>query len=263
MNAFRLFILSLLPLSVFACSGTKSYVVSISTSFTQDKNPIIPPPEKASFPFLVAVAHHKDFQLFIDKQRVGDETAEIARRKRTSSMKRLLERKKDEKLVRSYTILEDVDINDLTQIQLEVEDDASHISWMMPLDPSPDWFVGVANYSTCVDGKFKLEERNIKVNNYDAGLDDGQNFLADPSPLEEDERGSVGPVPALDSASPTSLAVMALEQGTLGVNWWKILLGVLVAVAVIIVVLVFIIPRIKKRKGRTEIPLTSQEGVEW
>lgn len=103
-----------------------------------------------------------------------------------------------------------------------------------------------------------LSEEDISLKTYSSGLDRGTSFTSDMQRYEqESEQQPVSNVPEY-----VDLATLSLEQGVLGVNWWKILLGVLIGVAVIIVLIIFLYPRLRRRTAK-EMPMASKDGVDF
>lgn len=239
------------------CTGKQSYVVTLSMSFTQNKDPSIPPPEDASVPILVGVSHTSDYFLFRNTRVVDDAAAEVARTRRSDKIAEKLDDLKKEGSVRSYFILEDVPIDDISQLEVTVEGEATRVSIMAPLTPSPAWFVGVDSYNVCKDNALVLEDRQIVVKTYKSGLETGESWTGKGVPVE---LKNALPVEELEDTE--RIAQLSVEQGTLGVNWWKILLGVLAGVAVLIILVIFIYPRCR-RKQHADIPLTTQEEIDW
>lgn len=240
-----------------ACRGRQSYVLSVQMSFTRQNLATVS--EKARIPLIVAVTHSASFTLFRKGDYLTDEVAEIAGQNRRDRLVARLDSLKDSGSVSSYSVSEDIPIDDVTQLEVTAEDDASLVSIMAPLSPSPAWFVGLASHPLCVKDEFIPEEGGIVFKNYDSGLQQGESLAADVEPFPEGETNAVAQAGTLDD---TIFARLSLEQGTLGVDWWKIFLGVLVAVAVAIVLIVFVLPRCRRRKP-ADIPLTAPDGVQW
>lgn len=240
-----------------ACQGRQSYVLSIQTSFTPSTLPTVP--EKARIPLVIAVAHSSSFNLFIKGDKLTDEVAEVAEKGRAELLITRLNALKETGAVSSFSIEEGVPIDEVTKLELTVEDEASLVSIIAPLSPSPAWFAGLAGLDLCNEGKFIPARGDQELVNYNAGLQRGVAFGANVDPFPEGETIAVGPEETL---SDYVFARLSLEEGSLGVDWWKIFLGVLVAVAVAIVVTVFIFPRCRRRKT-SDIPLTAPDGVQW
>ena len=69
---------------------------------------------------------------------------------------------------------------------ITVTQDAPLVSLVTMLAPSPDWFVGIADQNTFVDGQW-IDAVTVEFGNYDAGTDSGSGFSsdnADTSPKE-------------------------------------------------------------------------------
>ncbi|PXF45411.1 Spondin-2 [Gracilariopsis chorda] len=257
-----LLLLPLLPhLARADCEGDQSYVLSLQMSFTKAVNPLIPPPEKARIPVVVAVAHKPSYHLFEKAKKLTDQAAEVASAGKADDVKQQFKKLSDKGDVASFQILKDVPIDDLSQLELRVKGSASRISLMAQLSPSPAWFIGIDSLDLCQQSKFILERSNIRVKNFNSGLDRSREFDMS-NPYNEGETIPVEPL-AGTIDNDDLLAVLSVEQGTLGVDWWKILLGVLVALAVIVVTTCVLIPLWRRRRKRADIPLTTQQGTEW
>lgn len=244
------------------CEGEQSYVLSLQMSFTKAVNPLFPAPEKARIPIVVAVAHKPSYHLFEKAKKLSDAAAEVASAGKADDIKQQFKKLMDKGDVASFQILNNVPIDDLSQLELRLKHSASRISLMAQLSPSPAWFVGIDSLDLCQQSKFVLERSNIRVNNYNSGLDRSREFeMSDP--YNEGETIPVEPLAGIID-NDDLLAVLAVEQGTLGVDWWKILLAVLAGVAVIVVLTcVLIIPMWRRRRKTANIPLTTQDGTEW
>jgi hypothetical protein len=70
-----------------------------------------------------------------------------------------------------------------TSIEFEVNQDYPQISLVSMLAPSPDWFVGIRNYSLLIDGEF-VENASIDLVLYDSGSDNGVRYQSLNSPTE-------------------------------------------------------------------------------
>ncbi|CDF34530.1 unnamed protein product [Chondrus crispus] len=239
-----------------ACQGRQSYVLSIQTSFTRSTLPTVP--DKARIPLVIAVAHSSSFNLFLKGDKLTDEVAEVAEKGRAELLATRLNALKESGVVSSFSVEEGVPIDEVTKLELTVEDEASLVSIIAPLSPSPAWFAGLSGHDLCNEGEF-IPADSLELVNYNAGLQRGTAFGANVDPYPEGKTIAVGPE---ESLSDSVFARLSLEEGSLGVDWWKIFLGVLVAVAVAIVVTVFILPRCRRKKT-TDIPLTAPDGVQW
>lgn len=256
---FALFLCTLwLACSVHAtCRGRQSYVLSVQVNFTRNILPSIP--EKARIPLIVAVVHKESYILFKTGNEVTDEVAEVAKQGRADLLVARLKRFRDSGSVSSFSVVEDIPIDAVTRMEVTAEDDASLVSIIAPLSPSPAWFFGVDSHDLCRSEEFVSEEGGIVLSNFNSGLQKGTSLEADVEDYPEGESNPVGPVGPLDDKT---FAQLSLEQGTLGVDWWKIFLGVLVAVAVAVVLIVFVYPRCRRKKP-ADIPLTAPDGVQW
>lgn len=250
-------LISLLPLTQAECTGRQPYVLSLSLDFTRSKDPTLP--DKRSIPLLVAVVHRSNYVLFRPTDKVDDEVAEVALHWSAHQLKEQLDRLQDSGIVSSYTIEEDLDIDGTTRFELSADDGATKLSFIAPLVPSPAWFVGVSSFDLCPNGVFVPKNDSIEVESYDSGLTNGRSWTADYESFEEGKRLPVGGLANLDDIR---FARLDLEQGTLGVDWWKIFLGVVVGVAVLVILAMFVLPRLRRRK-QAEIPLTAPDGVQW
>ncbi|KAI0567247.1 Spondin [Gracilaria domingensis] len=229
-------------------------------SFTQNINPLIPPREKARIPVLVAVSHRPSYHLFERSKKLSDAAAEVASAGKADEIKQQFDALRDSGDVYSFSVLHDIPIDDISQLQLKVKDSASRISLMAQLSPSPSWFVGIDSLDLCQRSDFIVERQNIRVKNFNSGLDSSREFdMSDP--FNEGDTLPVEPLTALETDA--NLASLSIEQGTLGVSFWKIILGALAAVAVLAAVICVVIPLWRRRKRTAQIPLTTQEGTEW
>lgn len=251
-------LISLLPLVLSECTGRQPYVFSLSLDFTRSKDPTLP--EKRSIPILVAIVHRSNYILFERTSKVNDEVAEVALHWSAHQLKQQLDRLEESGIVSSYTIEEGLDLDGTTRFELTADDGANELSLMAPLVPSPAWFVGVDSYQLCRDDEFVPKGSNITVQNYDSGLTDARSWTANFKPFEKGERLPVGGLANLDNIR---FAVLELEQGTLGVDWWKIFLGVVIGIAVLVILTLFVLPRWRRRRKQAEIPLTAPDGVQW
>lgn len=254
-----LFALTLIAFVNAACKGSQSYVLSVRTSFTPATTAIVP--QKASIPVLIAVAHKKGYSLYEEGSHLRDSVAEVVRTAGTNVLEIELRKHIANNSVSSFSIISFPNPNAISKMEVRVREDASYISLIAPLSPSPDWFIGPGEpVNLCSNGEFIEKRDAVLFKNWDSGLDKGNSFNADPDPYDDDETNPVG----LESSigEDVSFAQLSLEKGTLGVDWWKIFLGVLVGVAVLVVLIIFVLPRFKKKKP-TELPLTAQDGVEW
>lgn len=240
-----------------ACKGRQSYVLSIQMSFTP--NILATVPEKARVPIVVAVAHSPSFNLFKVGDALSDEVAQVVETGRAELLISRLERLKDANLVSSFSVEEGVPVDEVTKMEVTAEDDSSLVSVIAPLSPSPSWFAGISSHDLCNSNEFVPERSGLELVNYNGGLEDGSAFGANLNPYPEGESRPVGPEGSL---SGTIFAKLSLEEGTLGVDWWKIFLGVLVAVAVGVFIVICIVPRCR-RKRTADIPLTAPDGVQW
>lgn len=254
--SFFLF-LCLLPSIRADCPGRQPYILSLSLNFTRSTDPTLP--AKRSIPILVAVVHRPNFVLFRRTEKVDDEVAEVALRGSAHQLQDRLDRLKDSDDVSSYVIEENLDVDGTTRFELTADNNATKVSFMAPLVPSPAWFIGIDSYDLCSGDLFVTSKSAIGIENYDSGLTDGRSWNAEFKPYERGERLPVGGLANLDDIR---FAKLDLEQGTLGVDWWKIFLGVVAGLAVIIVVALFVLPRLRSRKS-SDIPLTSPDGVQW
>lgn len=252
------------------CSGSAEYDVKVDLSFTPAVDPLIPAPGRAQIPVLVAVVHSEDVVLFRLTQRLNDSVAEVASRGTAEDLQAQLEEMKGSGGVSSYEILttreDDIPVEGSVSFRLQADGDTgSRLTVMVHLSPSPAWFAGLDAYALCrekTDGNgfaYLAAADNVTLGNFNAGLDKGQSFEADPDPYAE---GSTVPVAVVDSLDDDRLAALSLRLRERTMTWWKILVGVLVAVIVIVVVSVFVVPRIWRRKATEDIPLTSS-NVEW
>ncbi|CAN8077274.1 unnamed protein product [Agarophyton chilense] len=243
-----------------ACSGEQSYVLSLKMSFTQNINPLIPPRGKARIPVVVAVAHKPNYRLFEGAKKLSDAAAEVASAGKADEIKHQFDLLRDTGDVYSFSILHDVPIDDVSQLQLKVKDSASKISLMAQLSPSPSWFVGIDSLELCEKSTFIVERQNIAVKNYNSGLDGSREFDLS-NPYDEGETLPVEPLTAVETDA--KLASLSIEQGTLGVSFWKIILGALAAAAIVAAIVCIVIPLWRRRRKATPLPLTTQEGTEW
>lgn len=240
-----------------ACRGRQSYVLSVQMNYTRNIDPTLP--EKARIPLLVAVVHKPSFVLFKIGDELTDEVAEVAKQFRFDQLVTRLQRLRDSGSVSSFSFVEGIPIDDVTRMEVTAEDDASLVSIMAPLVPSPAWFIGIQSQNLCDGEVFVPEADGLELVNFNSGLLKGTTLEAD---IEEYPEGEAAPVGIAGALGDKTFAQLSLEQGTLGVDWWKIFLGVLVAVAVIFVLIIFVYPRCRKRRP-ADIPLTAPDGVQW
>lgn len=205
------------------------------------------------------MAHRPSFILFRKAERVDDNVAEVALHRTADTLVAHLNREKEAGKVSDYAIERELDVEGVTRFDILVNDNATRISFIAPLVPSPGWFVGLDSFDLCRGDALIPEQFNVEVPNFNSGLTDGRSWTAEFQPFE---KGARRPVWDLVNVDDVQLATLGLEQGSLGTDWWKILLGVLVGVAVIVVFAVFVLPRLRRRKRR-DIPLTAPDGVQW
>lgn len=246
--------LSLAAAARAECSGSQSYVLSVNTFFTRATLALLP--AKSSIPVIVAVAHSPSYSLFAIGDKLRDSVAEVIRTGRTDDLKRELDGAKLlGRGVESYSFFDEPGVNDLSQLEIKVKDASSRISLIAPLMPSPFWYAGIDSLDLCAGGSF-VSERAVSVKNFQSGLDKASSWDANPDPYLP------GKNIAVNSREDPPFARLSVKKGTLGVDWWKICLGVLSGVAVLVVMVLFVLPRLRKKKP-TELPLTAQDGVEW
>lgn len=277
MRSLRRFILVLLVLSLSTarhvsadeCGGSVDYDVQVNFSFVPAVDPLIPSKGRAQIPSLVAVVHSPDIVLFRLSQRLNDSVAEVASRGTSSNLESELNDLQDKGAVASYEIIssrdQEIPVDGSLQLRLTARDAATRLSIIAHLSPSPAWFTGVDAYALCQETTDKnefayiLSAGNITFGNYDAGLDKGQSFEADPDPYAE---GDTAPVSTVDTLTDVRLAVLSLEIRPRSLTWWKVFVGVLAAVIVISFVSICIYPRCFRKKKTEDIPLT-QSNTEW
>lgn len=244
-----------------ACSGKQSYVLSLRMSFTPAKV-VGTDNRKLLVPVVVAVSHTDEYNMFSERETLNDAAAEIAKTGRTSVIEKRFRKAKREGKVESWKVLEDISTDKISKMEIRVKDDASRVSLMAALSPTDAYFVGLDSFNLCGEGdQFVPETNAAKLRNYDGGLYKPSGDILG-SNQEEYEEGKEKPVSIVNSLKETEIATLFIEEGVLGVNWWKILLGVLIAVAVLLVLIFFVYPKCR-RKRQTEIPLANEEGVDW
>jgi len=64
-----------------------------------------------------------------------------------------------------------------TSVEFDISRDYPQITVTSMLAPSPDWFVGVHNYSLLVDGEF-IESATVELALYDSGSDNGPQYTS-------------------------------------------------------------------------------------
>lgn len=257
-----------------SCSDSTSYVLTVQFSFVSSVDALIPQPEQTRIPILVAVAHSSDFVLFRNGQRLNDTTAEVASSGTAFTLEDALERAKDADLVSSYALAgqgagkDEISPDGEVKLQLEVQSNAPLVSIMSQLSPSPSWYVGIDSYDLCRQLEsdsstfsWITASGDVVLGNFNAGLDKGSSFQSNPDPYDEGI-----PVSTVGILQGKQFAVMSLEKGTLNSSsrWWHILLGVLAAVAVLILA-IFIYFRVRRRsrRFRQSILLPEKERVDW
>lgn len=257
------------------CGGSQSYEVSVRMSFTPNIDPLIPQQSKARIPILVAVTHEKDFVLFQAGKRLNDSVAEVASAGTASKLLDFLTDLRETDRVADFAVLpEDEDglirVNDVVKFEIRAADSATHLTIIAQLSPSPSWFVGLESYALCrrkagedAGYTFLPETKDVVLGNFNAGLDKGTSFEADPDPYEVSMTVPVAPVGTLADAE---LATMSLVPTSSRFNWWIILLAVLLggtAIALLVLLVIYIMRRIRNAKDKEDIPLTSNQRVEW
>eukprot|EP00177_Eucheuma_denticulatum_P000885 GFKZ01001602.1.p1 GENE.GFKZ01001602.1~~GFKZ01001602.1.p1 ORF type:complete len:261 (+),score=33.76 GFKZ01001602.1:282-1064(+) len=252
-----LLLIAFIPLAYADCTSRQSYILSLSIRFTPVTQPSLP--QKTRVPLLIAVAHRPGFVLFRKTERVNDTVAEVALHRTADTLVARLNRQKEAGEVSDYAIEKELDVEGVTRFDILVNDNSTLISFIAPLVPSPGWFVGLDSFDLCRGDALIPEQFNVEVPNFNSGLTDGRSWTAEFQPFERGDRRPVGDLVNVDDVQ---LATLGLEQGSLGTDWWKIFLGVLVGVAVIVVFVFFVLPRLRRRK-RTDIPLTAPDGVQW
>lgn len=83
-------------------------------------------------------------------------------------------------------------------IEFEVTQDFPEITVLSMIAPSPDWFVGLHNYSLITDGEF-IDSATIDLVLYDSGSDDGLQYQSPNAPS-----GTLSPIARLTSEAQDS-----------------------------------------------------------
>lgn len=274
-NVCLLFLLWATTTFAETCGGSKPYVLSVKFSFVSAVDARIPDPDQTRIPILVAVAHSPKFILFREAQQLNDTVAEVVSAGTGRTLKEELEIAVESEIVRSYAFAgqgageSTISPDGTIRLQLTVRDEASRISVVGQLSPSPAWFVGIDSYDLCrqvEEGRSSVQwvsdTGQVVFTNFDGGLDKGRTFDADPDPYEDESI----PVSQVDGLRGKEIATMSLVQGTLNSRrWWHIALGVLLSICVLVFFLFFVFPRLRRRLSarKENIPLSAEERVGW
>ncbi len=171
------------------------YRVTVLSEWTQSSHPTTLPPNSHFSPSVV-VAHGDVGDLFVRGAVASDGIEQMAE---TGSTSTLVAELAGDASVTSTQVGSSIFGAGENEFVVTLTKDASLVSAVTMLAPSPDWFVGVRDVSMFVEGEW-LDVIEFDLSNYDAGTDSGTswtspNFDTDPAAVIS------GPVDAAFSAA--------------------------------------------------------------
>lgn len=148
-----------------------SYRVTIVLDWTSSTHPTTVPPNAHISPTVVA-SHGQIGDLFVRGALASNGIEQMAETGNTSALRSELA---GDSTVTDVQVGSRIDDAGQQSFTLTLTQDASMVSLVTMLAPSPDWFVGIRDESLFVDGVW-VENASMDLSNYDAGTDSGPSW---------------------------------------------------------------------------------------
>ena len=153
------------------------YNISLNSVWSLKTHPYWTPLEPQILPFL-SFSHKKDNNI-LQLGKVPDLGFEkYIEEGNTKLLINSILRSKKKNEIRSYTKGSKIHSPDIVDNILRVTKEHPYITFIAPIHPSPDWFIGVSNIQLYFPQTGWVEEIKIPVQIYDAGTDDGIDFTS-------------------------------------------------------------------------------------
>jgi hypothetical protein len=184
---------------IFGCMRAKTYKVTFTGLWTQLTHPKNYP-TNASWSSLVAASHNHQYQFWVDGGKASNGIKDMAE---SGNMTALL----DEIKVGGDNILDTLVLpgidsgNGSHSGQLSFDGNHSVVSVITKLNPSPDWFVGIAGLNFCREESWASSDTDY-WHPLDAGADSGLQFTSADFPTTPEE--SISELTGTNSNNATS-----------------------------------------------------------
>lgn len=156
---------------------TATYRVTFEADWSVGTHPLNFPSDP-HFSGLVGAVHNEQVQFWMSGQLASDGIKLMAETGGKSSLLAEVQ----EAIENGYAVNE-ISGNgigtspDVVSVEFEVSRDYPQISLVSMVAPSPDWFVGIHNYSLLDSGEF-IASRSVDLAVYDAGTDSGSRYTS-------------------------------------------------------------------------------------
>lgn len=148
-----------------------SYRVTIVLDWTSTTHPSTVPPNAHISPTVVA-SHGQVGDLFVRGVLASNGIEQMAETGSTSALRSELA---GDSTVTGVQVGSRIDDAGQQSFTVTLTQDASMVSLVTMLAPSPDWFVGLRDESLFVDGEW-VQNASLDLANYDAGTDNGSSW---------------------------------------------------------------------------------------
>lgn len=173
--------LALATCATAQCSGTKAYAFTVDMDWSAGVDSDIPP--DAEITKVVAVAHERDSAPWEEGGHASDALAELVRDGSVDAFEKLLEEQKEKGLVSDYELAgkdrNGPESSVRFELTLDADKDATFVTVLAGLRPSPGWFIARAKFPLCdgVEGEFlETNDEEPDLLGYDSGLSVGDSY---------------------------------------------------------------------------------------
>ncbi len=245
-------------LAAGACVGIQTYKLTITMNWTKENDQLLP--KNPTVPAVFAVAHTADFKLFEEGKKLDNKTVDFVRNKKPAALKEKLEaemKKRKKTVVQFVQTTADQEGKIALNVEVDGGLNATRVSLIGLLFPSPDFFFGASGIEMCNGTQFREKipadsKKLLWADSFDAGIDDRNETQKEPKivsrPVSIDNR----------KALRQGYATYSLEQGRFRYvpQKWRIyvIAGCVVVAAVIAVISVAVLNHQKKKKFRAANP---------
>lgn len=244
------------------CKGEQSYRVTLKMNWEKSNDRNFP--RGAGFPYVVAVGHNSKYTLFEKGKPLANPVAKFVKSGDFKDLEDDLNKFKKDNDVSFFDTAKGAGPESTVELTvvLDSETNATDISIMALIGPSPDWFVGLQGSDLCKAASKEFTELPLAdLSAYDGGLDNGTEYKNAPV-VELRTPENVGDLTATNITG--SYGQYRIEKGSAGgsISAWKVLL--IIGCLAIIALAAFLCLYRRCCKRRTlDVPVPLQDEAQW
>lgn len=222
-------------------------------------NPSVDPviPADAAYSRVIAIAHSSKYFLFEETAKASDAVGGVAVSGETATFERDAKRLVDEKLASDYAVTgrsknrptDDVKFS----LKLDGDINATFVSVLARLDPSPAWFVGARAFPLCdyKNGVFMAENEQDLIG-YNSGLEKGTSYTSSRDKYDKEDRKDIFIIKEVNVRRYGSLKMEKGSGGGSGIKFWQ---AILIALAVLLLFGFVFFCVFRRYRKHTPVPL--------